>query len=295
MKYSTGCKLRDAENISDEAFYQRVEEATKRAITLAVSKALAIPLDSGLAILGAIPLEFGHRWAGRFSRRQRRLLEFYGDHASHLFGLAIRLFEYAKWERSGALKELITTSPSRDEIDPHTTLLSTPDGYAEIEGWAATFYDCVSDTEKPDELLVGSVFGEFPVNSDLLEAISIAWFFDASRLYTKNNPLFMDVLSEAAEAGADSHGAYMWDEGVKDGGDNPAAAMAKRRHAEHYALASDALKYWRENIDPTLSAERAADDLLKVVPLGHKKLAALVSAEKNKVSRLRKAESERKT
>jgi len=63
---------------------------------------------------------------------------------------------------------------------------------------------------------------------------------------------------------------------------NPAVELAKRRHAEHYALIGDALKYWREKIDPTLSASKAANELVRVVPLSHKKLAEVVAAEKKK-------------
>ncbi|MDO9459368.1 MAG: hypothetical protein Q7N95_04535 [Alphaproteobacteria bacterium] len=67
-------------------------------------------------------------------------------------------------------------------------------------------------------------------------------------------------------------------------GANPAIAMAKRRHAENYALTDEAVKYWQENIDPTLSASKAANELLRVVPLSHKKLAEVISAEKKKRS-----------
>lgn len=59
-----------------------------------------------------------------------------------------------------------------------------------------------------------------------------------------------------------------------------AAHMAKMRHAENYAMADEALKYWQENIDPKLSAEAAANELLRIVPLSHKKLAKIVSAAK---------------
>ena len=69
-----------------------------------------------------------------------------------------------------------------------------------------------------------------------------------------------------------------------------ASAMAKMRHAEDYALADDARKFWRENISPDLSAQKAATELEKVVCLSHKKLAELVSAEKKKVSRVRRLE-----
>lgn len=63
---------------------------------------------------------------------------------------------------------------------------------------------------------------------------------------------------------------------------NPAAELARRRHAENYAMVDDALKYWRENIDPAISASKAANELVRVVPLSHKKLAQVVAAEKKK-------------
>lgn len=75
---------------------------------------------------------------------------------------------------------------------------------------------------------------------------------------------------------------------------NPAAELAKKRHAETYALAKEAIEHWRENIPADLSAQKAANELVKVVPLSHKKLAEYVSAEKKKVSALRTAEPERK-
>lgn len=61
-----------------------------------------------------------------------------------------------------------------------------------------------------------------------------------------------------------------------------ASVLGKLRHAENYALADEALKFWRENIDPNLSAAKAANELVRVVPLSHKKLAEIVSAEKKK-------------
>ena len=71
-------------------------------------------------------------------------------------------------------------------------------------------------------------------------------------------------------------------EAVKRGAANPAARLAKLRHAENYALMEEALEFWRSNINPLLSAEKAASILERVVPLSHKKLAELVSKEKKK-------------
>lgn len=69
---------------------------------------------------------------------------------------------------------------------------------------------------------------------------------------------------------------------------NAAAELAKMRHAENYALAEDVRRYWRAHIDPSLSAQRAAEQVIRanVVPLSHKKIAEIIS-------RLRKEEAVR--
>ncbi|WP_174998252.1 hypothetical protein [Burkholderia lata] len=66
-------------------------------------------------------------------------------------------------------------------------------------------------------------------------------------------------------------------------GKNPAAEMANLRHAENRELIRDAVKHWREKIDPSLSAQKAATELTKIVPLSHKKLAEIVSKAKKGV------------
>lgn len=81
---------------------------------------------------------------------------------------------------------------------------------------------------------------------------------------------------------------------MERGAENPAAKMAKLRHAEHYAMEHEALEYWRTHIDPKLSAQKAANQLIQVVPLSHKKLAAIVSRERKILSPLRKQELNRK-
>lgn len=65
---------------------------------------------------------------------------------------------------------------------------------------------------------------------------------------------------------------------------NPAAEMAKKRHAENKTLVEEAIEHWQKNIDPTLSAQKAATELQKIVPLSHKKLAEVVSQEKKKLT-----------
>ncbi|CAB3861248.1 hypothetical protein [Achromobacter denitrificans] len=77
---------------------------------------------------------------------------------------------------------------------------------------------------------------------------------------------------------------------VKGKGDSPASALAKMRHAENYALAEDVAKFWREHIDPSLSAQKAAEQVFRanVVPFSYKKIAEIIS-------RLRKEKALRTT
>lgn len=69
---------------------------------------------------------------------------------------------------------------------------------------------------------------------------------------------------------------------------NPAAELAKARHKENYAIREFVENYWRENMDPSLSAQRAATIMIqdRVVDISQKKLAEYISA-------LRKAEAVR--
>jgi hypothetical protein len=62
--------------------------------------------------------------------------------------------------------------------------------------------------------------------------------------------------------------------------DNPASAMAIKRHSEDYALKEDAIRFWRENINPKLSNEKAATELRRVVPVSHQTLARWVGKAK---------------
>lgn len=59
-----------------------------------------------------------------------------------------------------------------------------------------------------------------------------------------------------------------------------ASFAAKIRHTETYELKKYAIEYWREHIDPKLSNPKAADLLLKVVSVSHRKLVDYVAEAK---------------
>jgi len=76
---------------------------------------------------------------------------------------------------------------------------------------------------------------------------------------------------------------------AKSGKYSAASLLAAKRHVEDRAIADDVRRFWKENIDPKLSAQKAADIVVqaKLVPLSHKKTAEIIS-------RLRKVEALRK-
>lgn len=59
--------------------------------------------------------------------------------------------------------------------------------------------------------------------------------------------------------------------------------LAKLAHADTYMYRKEAIDYWHQHIDPNLSAQKAANILMKYTPLSHKKLAEYISAEKRRL------------
>jgi hypothetical protein len=58
------------------------------------------------------------------------------------------------------------------------------------------------------------------------------------------------------------------------------SAWARKRHEETYALQEEVVTYWRKNIDPKKSNEKAATELEKVFPISHRKLSEYVAKAK---------------
>lgn len=94
--------------------------------------------------------------------------------------------------------------------------------------------------------------------------------------FEKNNRGLADALLELfAEQGNQLAKSLI--RGAKFEKTRQARNAALFRHAETYALKKQAIEYWHEHIDPNLSNQKAADILLKVVPVSHRKLAEYVA------------------
>ena len=68
-----------------------------------------------------------------------------------------------------------------------------------------------------------------------------------------------------------------------------AREKATARHAGTYKTREEIVRHWREKISPTLSAQKAADEMLGLFiwsdgsEVAHKKLAEIVAEEKKKI------------
>ena len=62
-----------------------------------------------------------------------------------------------------------------------------------------------------------------------------------------------------------------------------ASKAAFARHKETYELKNQAMEYWRSQIDHSLSNDKAAELLTKVVALSHRKLSQYVAEAKRKI------------
>lgn len=283
-------------DISDDEFNRRVDIAIEESKKTALNAALRLMPSVDCVTSNPIPTVFGVRWEKRLSQIRTNLTNCYGETVTDLIRLAARCFEYSKQDAAGMLSKLSRFITSDGDENKTWTHLLTPDGYADNEGWAYTAYNgVVASIDKPQELLHDTQFHNYPPDSDLLEANGLIWFFEAARLQEIGAHSAMDVLLEASDALDLASGLFMWNEGHKIGKEEQAAlevhdhaikaaaTLAKKRHAENYAMVAQAVKYWRENINPDLSASKAANELVQVVPLSHKKLAEIISAEKRKL------------
>lgn len=57
-------------------------------------------------------------------------------------------------------------------------------------------------------------------------------------------------------------------------------ANAIKRHSETYQLKDEVITYWTKNIDPKTKNDKAADLLIKIFPLSHRKLSQYVAEAK---------------
>jgi hypothetical protein len=268
--------------MKDSDYYRRVKIAEINSEKSAIDAVLAYKVDISYYVGRVIPRVFGDRWEKLFIRIQEKLIADYPGQFDSLIALAMRSYIYSIVSASSFMLSLYNdVGGPRNETEAR---FLTPQGYADSEGWAYTLFNGVCALiNKPQVLLSQTKLKQFPEDSALLNAMGMVWFIDAAKLRGVDESMAMNFFFEASDALSIAGGLIMWDSSALEHSDsNPAVEMAKKRHAENYGLRAEAIKYWKENIDPNLSAEKAADKLIGIVPLSHKKLAEVVAAERKK-------------
>jgi hypothetical protein len=215
-----------------------------------------------------IPREFGERWANSFSRVRDRLIEGHEDNASDLVSFAVKYFEYSRCKEAAYFTGLISVRgvEDNDRMRSH----GTPDGYADSEGWAWTFFNVASEIYQPDELLNKTPFTEYPASISLLQAIALYWFFYAEKLHREGDDRAMDILFESSYATVLAEFLFGWKEGAKyDGGSSAiserARTAANARHKENHQMKSEALEWYEKNKNKYRSKDQAAEVIARTV------------------------------
>jgi hypothetical protein len=280
---------------------KRIDVAQNKAIEAALAAAIRHQICAFDYVVSPIPEVFGERWRKAFGRERERLIEKHGDKTANLFALAQRSYIYSITHSATFMREMLISAGTVNIVEGEMASLEEPQSYADTEGWAYTLFNGVcAEINKPQAILQACALKEFPEDSCLLSAMGIVWFFMAGEAAKDDRQLAMDSLFEAANALMLSNSLDAFEAGSELAKEetpsvNPAVELAKKRHTENYAMIGNVVKYWHENIDKNLSASKAADELLKVVPLSHKKLAEVVAAEKKKLAEVVAAEKKKST
>lgn len=153
-----------------------------------------------------IPNIFGDKWAKTFRRKRERLLDNYGSKFASLIIFSLREYTYACHKAAAFMSEVVVLDDERYE---ETRKLTTPQGYADSEGWANTLFDSLSDVRRPVELLQDTSFQQPICPQDVLATMAILWFFDAAHIHDNGDDGVMDFLFEAADALNLANGIYM--------------------------------------------------------------------------------------
>ena len=126
------------------------------------------------------------------------------------------------------------------------------------------------------------IFNDY-VHQDLMEVLGLYWLTLVEEKFQKTKEFDLDLMVEAFDTFAFANGSYMWDEGYKaavEEKSNQMSLAAKKRHRENYELKEQAIMFWQENIDPNLSNDKAAEILMRIVPISFRKLSEYVGEAK---------------
>jgi hypothetical protein len=225
------------------------------------------------------PTVFGSHWFSHFTRHKNWLCDVFGKVAPELVEPSIRTFLYANKYNSVLEQGLSLITIDNQPTNPHEIMYSKSDRLSIKPRLALVLFCRVPSERDPLEELFNDTYFLTPeIGCWVLYCMGLVWFFEAAALYSTNPPEAHNMLFEASQAleHADSLNNSHCETTIT----KSASELAKRRHAENYALADEVRTYWRQNIDPSLSAQKAADEIVRcnLVSLSHKKIAEIISA-----------------
>lgn len=245
------------------------------------AKALAMKTISDMKLpkeffISAELLTMGKRLNSIYAKEYNQLAKIYGlNNLGKLAAMANKHYLISCHESANLATYYNYKEDYLDLSKPAEEVKSVQD-YADDDGWAYTLYDYVS-TLSNNEALEADGFSE----GNVLSFIGLYWINIAERLQ-ENSDKF-DYVTEALDAFNLFSSNKMFTHGSKSGKDKAKKVRSnagKLGHVETYALKAQAIEYWRKYIDPKLSNSKAADLLIKIVPVGHRKLADYVAEAK---------------
>lgn len=214
------------------------------------------------------------------NRTFKRLNTKYGDDLPKLCALANKYFHASVIAGNIFFINGIKSKEIND--NEYTRKLCTFEGYVENEGAAYTAYNFTASLSLIEHM--EKLYKQFH-SSDLMNVLGLYWLTQVEDKFQITKAIDLDFLGEAFDSFELANGSYMWDEGYKLAKEEKSHEMskaAKKRHFENYQLKEQAIEFWHENIDPKISNDKAAEILMKIVPLSFRKLSEYVGEAKRK-------------
>lgn len=225
-----------------------------------------------------IPETFGGKWKDGVTRKRDSLKLKYKHQFSSLLSLANRFYIFSCHYSSASMAVHFKYYFKCEILQEREAMLATPDGYANIEGWANTLHEQLSEMNKPMQLANYEGFAEFPKEEDLLFAIAICWFVDAALISTGDSKKSHDILFEVSEAMSHADGIMIWngaEEFQRELLRNAGKAGAELRHENMKKLRDWAVGKYKER--EWKSANSAAYTLLPEILEKSKTLGANIA------------------
>ncbi|MFV0675532.1 hypothetical protein ACLIWX_20700 [Variovorax sp. tm] len=260
----------------DQEFYRRHEAAIEAAPGLALKSVREMALPKEIHLTTA-PVHLGAKVADVVKRTASELQAKYADALPIFFGIVSRDIWFACWKGAHYMRLLHQPLIGRMEIPDESRRMWTPEGYAEVDGWAAALYDELLRKDiRPERIQLRKDTGfDGPIDAeDEMLGMSLYFFFKADESI-KHGALSegFDWLHEAYEAHGMNFGSSMWagalEEAKEINLEAARSALGKSgalvRHAENRALKQHVFEWCERNMASARSMDAAASLVAGIV------------------------------